>query len=138
MSFDSINCKTIAPNSPIYEAMSNLPEAAAPAAGSPGAAAAPTINPRELIGLYTAGRYDELSQKFLELLDHFETTVYAVLSPPAQYFVNAFVKNFLHLFTQPDYLIAEQFVLPFLRKNLTISNVVAVSAFRTTDPWLEL
>jgi hypothetical protein len=111
-------------------------KAMTPAEGS--AAAAASFNPRELMGLYAASRYDELSERLLALLDHFETTVYATLSPSAQYFVNAFVKTFLYLFTQADYMLGDQFVLPFLRKNLTISNLVAVSSFRTTDPWLEL
>jgi hypothetical protein len=115
------------------------PQQTAPQTGTSVAAATPpTFNPRELMNLYVAGRYDELSDAFLGLLGHFEKAIYATLSRQAQYFVNAFVKNFLYLFTQSDYIISERHVLPFLRQNLTISNIVSVSAFRTTDAWLEL
>ena len=96
---------------------------------STASAAEPSFNPRELMQLYVAGRFDDLSDKFLSLLGHFEQATYVTLSPAAQYFVNAFVKHFLNLFTQPDYVIAERHVLPFLRQNLTISNLVSVSSF---------
>lgn len=88
--------------------------------------------------LYVDRRFDELSEQLLALLTHFEKAAYITLSPPAQYFVNAFVKQFLNLFTQPEYLIAERHVGRFLRQNLVISNLVAVSSFRTTDAHLEL
>jgi hypothetical protein len=87
---------------------------------------------------YLNRQYDELSEKFLALLAHFEQANYVTLSRQDQYFVNAFIKNFLFLFTQPDYLLSERHVAPFLRQNLTISNLVAVSSFRTTDAHLEL
>src|SRR5262245_30250494 len=87
---------------------------------SAAATAPPTFNPRELMSLYIAGRYDELSDAFLGLLGHFEKTIYATLSRQAQYFVNAFVKNFLYLFTQSDYIISDRHDLPFLWPNLTL------------------
>src|SRR5262249_688193 len=63
---------------------------------------------------------------------------YLRLSAADQYLLNSFIKHFLYLFTQPDYLIADHHAGLFLRLNLTISNLVAISSFRTTDPYLEL
>lgn len=107
-------------------------------ATSPPVAALPGFNSRELIELYAARRFDDLSEKFLAVLDHFEKATYAVWSPQQQHYVNGFVKHFLYLFTQPDYVISERHVRPFLRHNLVISNLVAASSFRTTDAYLEL
>ncbi len=128
--------------------MTSLPKpvAAAPPAAPPAPASTapsgtppkPSFNPHELMKLYLDHRYDELSERFLALLSHFEQANYVTLSRQDQYFVNAFIKNFLFLFTQPDYLISERHVGLFLRQNLTISNLVAVSSFRTTDAHLEL
>src|SRR5689334_13231158 len=101
-----------------------------PATGS----AAPAFKPRDLMGLYLQGRFDDLSQRFLGILAHFEKTPHhALASRQDRYFVNAFVKIFLHLFTQPDYIIGDTHIVPFLRQNLTISNLTAVSSFGTTD-----
>jgi hypothetical protein len=101
--------------------------------------AAPAFNPRDLMGLYRQGRYNDLSERFLGILTHFEKTPHRVLaSRQDQYFVNAFVKIFLHLFTQPDYIIGDAHIVPFLRQNLTISNLTAVSSFGTTDAHLAL
>jgi len=96
------------------------------------------FNPRKVIELYMGGHFDDLSEKFLGVLAHFEKTPYFALSTQDQYFINSFVKHFLNLFTQPDYLISDRHVGPFLRQNLTISNLVAVSSFRTTDAHLEV
>ncbi len=110
---------------------------AAPTPDKP-AAATPGFKPRELMALYTARRFDELSEKFLGMLAHYEESNLVALSPGEQHFLNAFLKHFLYLFTQADYEISERHVRPFLARNLTISNLVAVSSFRTTDAHLEL
>jgi hypothetical protein len=96
------------------------------------------IDYRELHALYAAGDYDGLSDRWLALWRHFHEQTYVALPDRTLAAVNAFVKHFLHLFTQPDYRISDRHVVPFLELNLTISNVMAMSAFRTTDPWLEL
>ncbi len=99
---------------------------------------APGFNPRELMELYVSRRFDDLSEKSLSMLAHFGQATYVTLSPQEQHFVNIFIKHFLYFFTQADYIISEQHIRPFLRHNLTISNLVAVSSFRTTDAHLEL
>lgn len=111
---------------------------APPAAARPNPAAPPSFNPRELTELYLNKRYDDLSDRFLAILGHFNSAQYLTLSRSARYFINSFVENFLHLFTQPDYVLGERHVIPFLRMNVTISNLVAISSTKTTDAYLEL
>jgi len=114
-------------------------ESAVPAPPPATESAAPAFNPRDLMALYLAGRFDELSERFLGILTYLQKTPHHLLARRQdQYFVNAFVKIFLHLFTQPDYIIGDAHIVPFLRQNLTISNLVAVSSFRTTDAHLAL
>ncbi len=98
----------------------------------------PQINPRDLSNLYLNQEYNQLSERFLRILNHFENQTYFSLSPAAQYFINAFVQNFLHLFVQPDYILDDRHVSRFLQLNLTISNLVAISSFKTTDAYLEI
>ena len=96
------------------------------------------FNPRELLKDYADNNYDLLSEKLLQILNYFERVTYFELTEEFQYFINAFVKSFLYIFTQQDYILKDRAGLSFIKSNLTISNLVAISDFRTTDPYLEL
>ncbi|MFN4269953.1 MAG: hypothetical protein ACK4HN_05680 [Thermosynechococcus sp.] len=96
------------------------------------------FNPHTLLDLYRQHQWDALSEVLLKLLAHFEQVTYLQLTPPQQYAINAFVKHFLYIFTQPDYIISDRHVPEFLRLNGVIANLVAISHFGTTDPWLLL
>jgi predicted O-linked N-acetylglucosamine transferase (SPINDLY family) len=98
----------------------------------------PQFNPKELTNLYVNQKYDDLSEKFLEIILHFEENTYFQLSPESQYFVDAFVKNFLYFFTQPDYIISDNHAVRFIQLNTTIANVIAMSNFKNSDGYLEL
>jgi hypothetical protein len=96
------------------------------------------FNPKQLLSLYLNQEYDQLSEALLAILAHFHKVTYFKLSIQAQYFLNVFVKNFLYIFTQPDYLISDRYVIPFLQFNPLISNLVAISCFKNTDFYLEI
>lgn len=97
----------------------------------------PAFSPRDFTALYVRGRHDELSEQFLAVLRHFRDTSYHTLDGQGRRFVNAFAKLFLTLFTEPDYAPGRKHLFEFVRFNPTISNVVALSSFRTTEPFLE-
>jgi predicted O-linked N-acetylglucosamine transferase (SPINDLY family) len=96
------------------------------------------FNPRELLQDYANNNYDLLSEKLLQILNYFDRVTYTELTDESRYFINAFVKSFLYIFTQLDYILNDRDGLNFIKSNLTISNLVAISDFRTTDPYLEL
>ena len=96
------------------------------------------FNPSELIQIYIDRDYALLSEKLLATLQHFDRVTYLALTDETRYFVNAFVNNFLYIFTQPDYLLSDRHGIDFIKLNLVVSNLVAISDFRTTDPYLEL
>lgn len=98
----------------------------------------PTFNPRTYLQLYLAGNYDQLSIAFIEILSHFETTLYTEITPELQYFIDVFIKNFLYLFTQPDYLLGDRLALRFLQLNPVIANLTAISNQKTTDYYLQI
>src|SRR5437763_1279104 len=99
---------------------------------------APAISPRQLMELYVREKFEQLSERFLEVLRYFHNTTLPTLDKAQQYYVDAFVKVFLHLFTQTNFRPPDHHVEPYLRLNLTVSNLVAMSSFRTTDPYLEV
>ncbi|MEC4893005.1 MAG: hypothetical protein SAL07_06365 [Oscillatoria sp. PMC 1051.18] len=98
----------------------------------------PRINPQKLFDLYFRQEYDRLSEQFLQVLSYFERHTHFELLPDTLYFVNIFTKNFLYLFTQPDYILSDRHVPRFIQLNLTISNLVAISSLKNTDFYLEI
>ena len=96
------------------------------------------FNPTELLQVYFTQNYELLSEKLIKIIEHFEQVTYVSLTAESRYFINVFVKNFLYIFTQADYVLSDRYVSKFIQLNLTISNLVAISDFKNTDPYLEL
>ncbi len=96
------------------------------------------FNAQKLIQDYMSQNYDVLSEQLIHILEHFEQVNYLEISDELRYFINAFVKNFLYIFTQPDYVLSDRYVTRFIQLNLIISNLVAISDFKTTDAYLEI
>lgn len=96
------------------------------------------VHPKELLTLYFHQEYEHISKKLIEFLEYFEINTYIKLAPNLQYNINLFVENFLYLFTQPDYILSEHHLAIFIQLNPTISNLVAMSSFKTTDAHLEI
>jgi hypothetical protein len=75
---------------------------------------------------------------FLEVLLHFRRGSYGAFDLEQRHFLNVFMKHFLHLFTQEDYVPSEADMERFIELNLVIANLVSMSSFRTTDPYIEI
>lgn len=97
-----------------------------------------SLEPRNLLNLYLDQKYDQLSEKFIEILGHFEQVPHYVIKPDLQYFIDVFIKNFLYLFTQPDYHLSNQYAFRFIQLNPVIANLTAISHLGNTDYYLVL
>src|SRR5262249_51395925 len=103
---------------------------------SPAAPPALDLDTNHLLRLYAAGAREQLSEAFLRVLDYFTATV--ILNPDTiRGSVAPFLKVFLTLFTQPDYLVPEKYAVAFLAKNPMLANLTAMTAFGTTDAFLD-
>jgi hypothetical protein len=98
----------------------------------------PAFSPQALLDQFLKGRHEALSESLLAVLRHFRDATYHTLDAQGQYFVNEFVKTFLYLFTQAEFVPKPEHLAEFVRLNSTISNLVAMSCFGTTDPFLFL
>ena len=98
----------------------------------------PSFSPRKFTELYVQRAFHELSTKFLEVLRFFEESSYVTLDEPTQRAIDAFAIHFVHLYSNADFSPPPQFAYEFIRYNQTISNLVALSPLKTTDPYLEL
>jgi hypothetical protein len=92
-----------------------------------------SINTQNLLELYLHQQYDQISLKFLAILNNFQNNTYLKLTTETQHFINLFVKNFLYFFTQPEYHINEKYISTFIKLNPIIANVVAMSCYKNTD-----
>ena len=97
-----------------------------------------SFSPREWTELYARRAYDELSERFLTILTYFAESTYSDVDIPTQRAIDAFVLNFLHLFSKVDYTLSPTHGIKFVERNGTISNLVALSVLKTTDPYLEV
>jgi hypothetical protein len=96
------------------------------------------FDPRQLLKLYIDGEYDQVSEVFLDVFTHFQNYPRYLLDDCGQYYINVFVKSFLYLFTQIDYVVSPAYQARFVAHNLTIANLVSASGFQTTDAFLEI
>jgi hypothetical protein len=94
--------------------------------------------PASLMAAYRERRYEDVSEILLGVLRHFRTFTYYSLDRKAQHFLDVFVKHFLYLFTQEDYVPIDRHMREFIDLNPLIANVVAMSSFRTTDAHIEI
>jgi hypothetical protein len=97
-----------------------------------------SFSPREWTELYARREYDELSERFLTILRYFAESNYSEVDQPTQRAIDELVLNFLHLFCKADYVLTRAHGIEFIERNVTISNLVALSVLKTTDAYLEV
>ena len=85
-----------------------------------------------------AGRHDEAAERFLAVLDHLRTVTYYRLDASTEQALDVFVELFLHAMSRPDFRLSDVHALRLIDMNATIANAVAMSGFRTTDPWVRI
>jgi hypothetical protein len=98
----------------------------------------PSFNSDEIITLFLQKRHDDISRKFLEILEHFRVSTLISVSAQEQYFIDQFMKIFLFILSEPMFVISDQFAIPYLSFNHLISNLVAISSMKTTDAHVEI
>ena len=87
---------------------------------------------------YREQAYDSMSEQFLAVIDHFRNITYYALDVPTKHALNGFVKQFLYFLTQEDFVLSDAYASRFIDANGVIANMVAISDFGTTDPYLRI
>src|SRR5437879_34810 len=96
------------------------------------------LEPREIFQLYLEGNNQRLTESLFSVFDYLGETTYQELDDSTRASIIQFVKVFLTVFTQPDYVIPESYIYRFVDQNELISNIVAMTPFQNTDGFLEL
>ena len=87
---------------------------------------------------YREQAYDAMSDQFLAVIDHFRNITYYALDVPTKHALNSFVKQFLYFLSQEDFVLSDAYASRFIDANGVIANMVAISDFGSTDPYLRI
>jgi hypothetical protein len=104
----------------------------------PPAPPGPPPDAKQLWRLYLAGDAERLATEILAGLSHYDKTTYLAFDEAGRGALQQFVKALLVVLTQPDFVIPEKHVGTFVRNNYLISNLAAMTPFRTTDAFLDM
>ena len=96
------------------------------------------LNLDEVLMLLVQKRHDEISERLLRVLEHFNSSTFFSLTQQQQYVIDQFVKVFLYVLSEPTFVISERFVHRYLFQNHLISNLVFMSGFKTTDAHVQI
>ena len=98
---------------------------------------APQFVAASALRMYLDRQFDELCNCFLAVLDYYNQNTLFNVTPADLKYLNDFVQTFLFLFSQDDFAVPDKYISSFIELNHVISNVVAMSSFKTTDAFLE-
>ena len=87
---------------------------------------------------YREQAYDTMSEQFLAVIDHFRNITYYALDVPTKHALNGFVKQLLYFLSQEDFVLSDAYASRFIDANGVIANMVAISDFGSTDPYLRI
>ena len=93
---------------------------------------------KQLMQHFHAGEYEHMAAQFLAVLIHLRDTTYYQIEEANHAALNRFVKHFLYFMSQEDFILPEKYAASFIDLNAVIGNVVAISDFRTTDPFVQV
>lgn len=97
-----------------------------------------TFSVEALHAAYQKQDYDQMSEQFLAVIDHCRNITFYMLDLLTQQALNTFVKQFLYFLSQEDFLLSDSYASRFIDANGVIANIVAISDFRTTDPFVRM
>ena len=125
---------------------SSDPKPATPASANAAVGEAPkppenpllTFSEAELHKAYREGAYDQMSEQFLAVIDHLRNVTYYAVDIPTKHALNSFVKHFLYFLSQEDFILSDAYASRFIDANGVIANIVAMSEFGNTDPFVRI
>jgi hypothetical protein len=91
---------------------------------------------QEWMKLFVRGQHGKLCAEMLLTLKHFVNNCYWNLKADNRALINEFVENFLFFFCHPEFQLPRESLELVVKMQPLIANVVAISDFGTTTPWV--
>lgn len=92
----------------------------------------------QLHAAYRKSDFDSMSEQFMQVILHLQKVTYYVLPPAEKQALNRFVMHFLYFMTMEDFKLADSYAAQMIPLNGTIGNIIAMSEFRNTDPFIHI
>ncbi len=92
----------------------------------------------KISNLYTDKKFEELSYAFLKILIFYSDFKFRYLSEDDSQQINNFIDKFLDIFVKDDFIIPEKQLENYLKLNLVISDLLALSKKENSDQHLGL
>ncbi|MDY0166014.1 MAG: hypothetical protein RBS80_05680 [Thermoguttaceae bacterium] len=98
----------------------------------------PDFDPAGVLRRYVDGDHDGAVDACSKTLMAFDRVNYEVVTPEIRRRVNEFVETLLYLLTRPDLVLTRLQTMLLLGAHHTLANLVAISAFKSTDAHLAI
>ncbi len=95
-----------------------------------------TLSQKLWSDLFRSHRFEELSIEFIRCLNFLKEKTNYNLESTERCTINAFVENFMYFFCQSDFVIPEKHLEIYVQLQPAITNIVAISDYETTTPWV--
>lgn len=95
-----------------------------------------TFDSKHWESLFYKGKIEQLSSEFIACLNHYRSFTFYNLELNERTTLNSFVEQFLFFFCNPRFKIPNEHLEMYVVMQPVIANIVAVSDFETTTPWL--
>lgn len=92
----------------------------------------------QLQAAYRKSDFDAMSQQFMQVILHLQKVTYYALPPAEKQALDRFVMHFLYFMTMEDFVLADAYAAKMIPLNGTIGNMIAMSEFRTSDPFIHI
>ncbi|MGB0183929.1 MAG: hypothetical protein ACPF9Q_00760 [Opitutales bacterium] len=92
----------------------------------------------QLHAAYRKSDFDSMSKQFLDVIVHMQQVTYYALPPEEKQALNRFVMHFLYFMSLEDFILGDAYAAQMIPLNATIANIVAMSEFRNTDPFVQI
>ena len=97
----------------------------------------PILPVAQLPALLESSELVRLTQEFLGRFRRFHQARAVEYGSMQRQQMEQFANTFLNLFVDDRYQIPQQFVIPLISFNITISNFIGCTSLGTTDPWIQ-
>jgi hypothetical protein len=94
------------------------------------------INPSAWMALLADGRNRELCGQIIAVIEWYGQRTQSALDATARRQINDLLKLILSVITHPGFQVPDELAVRFIRLNRTLSNMLALSAFKTSDAQL--
>ncbi len=96
------------------------------------------LDPKRLMAVFLEGNHDLICDYFCRVLQKIQASQIEDVAPPFIRFANNFLQNFFYFITRNNFQIRKKYFLTILHNSPTLTNLISLSCFNTSDAMVQL